>query len=338
MNQPDMRQIAKRAGVSLATVSYVVNDGPRPVSQELRARVLAAMADLGYARSPRGRRRSRPLVIGLVVPDANNQFFGRTVASIEHRLRSSGHLLITASSHGDPVRERELLAAFARHGVDGLIASPVAEVPPELEAFGRQRPAVLIDWDGGETSLNRVVMDNHRIAFLGTRLLIESGHRRIVLINGPKTSSAGPLRLRGYRDALADAGLAAFESVREGPFTAAAGRALALAVLGETPRPDAILAGSVLITFGALQALRELRLRIPDDVAIIGFGDQTWASIVVPPLTVIEQPIDELGERAVDLLLAPASMRTAGQRIELESKLVVRESHRKVESQRALGL
>src|SRR5579859_2529961 len=333
-----MRAVARRARVSLATVSYVINEGPRPVSDDLRDRVLAAMEELGYQRTRRGRRRTRPLVIGLMVPDANNLFFARAIASIELRLRSLGHLLMTASSNGDPDHERELLATFARHRVDALIVSPGGAVPAELEAFARRRPVVLIDWDGGESSLYRVVMDNQSITFLATRLLIESGHRRIALLNGPSTSSAAPERLRGYRDALAAAGLSGYESVREGPFKYQVGRKSTLELLAEPEPPEAILAASVLLTFGALRALRELRLRIPEDVALIGFGDETWASIVVPPLTVIEQPVEEMGERAVNLLLAPGSMRTSGQRIELESRLVLRESHRKVDSRRAAEL
>lgn len=329
-DRPTMRQVARRSGVSLATVSYVVNGGPRPVSDELRDRVLTAIRELGYRRGTRGRARTRPQVVGVVVPDATNLFFSHVIASIDSALRSAGHLLVAASSGGEDDREQELLATFVRHQVDGLIVTPSRAVPGMLETLARDGlPVVLLDWDGGPTGLHRVVLDNYRSSFSATRLLIENGHRRIALINGPQSAASAHERLRGYVDALAGAGLKVSEPVLSGPFTHEQGRRATLELLSERRRPDAILSGSVLLTVGALQALQERSLRWPGDLAIVGYGHPRWGPVTAPLLTAVEQPTDQLGRAAVRLLLAGTRAgRQAGQRVELDCRLVVRDSHR----------
>jgi LacI family transcriptional regulator len=328
-----MREVARRSGVSPATVSYVVNGGPRPVSRELRDRVLAAMRELGYQRGHRGRARSRPLLIGVVVPDATNLFFSRAIAAIEASLRADGHLVVSASTDGDPERERALVTTFARQQADGLIVTPATATPTVLEELGAGGlPVVLLDWDEGPTCLHRVLSDNYRSTFQATRLLIESGHRRIALVNGPQSAAAANGRLRGYRDALASARIPPVEPLISGPFTGEQGRRATLELLSRPERPEAILSASVLLTLGVVQALHERRLRWPDDIALIGYGDPRLASLVTPPLTMIEQPVDQLGEAAVQLLLGARAGRAPGQRLVLDCNLVVRESHWRVGS------
>jgi LacI family transcriptional regulator len=326
-----MRDVARRAGVSLATVSYVVNGGPRPVSSERRERVLDAMRDLGYRPAGRGRTRARPLKVGVVVPDATNLFFSQAIAAIESVLRSEGHLLMSGSSDEHPARERDLVIAFSGARVDGLILTPCGAVPTEAERLAeRGLPVVLMDRDGGSTGLDSVVMDNYHSAFQATRLLIESGHRRVALVNGPDSVVTARERLRGYRDALAFAGLAASEQVQSVPFTHEDGRRAMLDLLAQPRRPDAIFSSSVILTSGVVRALQERRLRWPGDIAIVGYGDAHWTELVTPPLTVIRQPARQLGEVAVQLLLASRARREGHQHVVLESHLVLRESHWRV--------
>jgi DNA-binding LacI/PurR family transcriptional regulator len=324
-----MRDVARRANVSLATVSYVINQGPRPVSTGLRERVLAAMRDLGYQPGRRGRTKARPLTVGAVVPDAANSFFARAICGLETALRPDGHLLLTASSHEDPDRERALIAGFRQARVDGLVLTPCATVPPEalqLDAAGL--PVVLIDRDGGCDRLRRVVMDNRRSAFQAVRLLVESGHRRIALVNGPDRVSTARDRLQGYRDALAFADIApAAEYVRDGPFSVEHGRRATVELLSLRRRPQAIFSSSVILTAGVVLALRQLGVRWPDDIGLVGFGDDTWVSLVTPPLTVIEQPARQLGEVAAQLLLAGDRDQPEAQHVILDSQVVLRESH-----------
>jgi LacI family transcriptional regulator len=324
-----MRDVARRAGVSLATVSYVLNEGPRPVSGELRERVTAAIEELGYRPARRGRARSRPLTVGVVVPEATNSFFAQALAGIESVLRPGGHVLLASSSGEDGARELALVAACVRARVDGLILTPTGQVPGPVERLAAGGlPVVLMDREGGSTDLSRVVMDNYRSAAQATRLLVESGHRRIALVNGPGQVSTAAERLRGYRDALTQAGLSVPpEYVRSGAFTHEHGRTATLDLLSLPTRPDAVFSSSVILTSGVLFALRERRLRWPDDIAIVGFGDAAWVPVVTPPLTVVEQPARQLGEVAARLLLADGGRGRMGQRVVLDAQLILRESH-----------
>jgi LacI family transcriptional regulator len=324
-----MRDVARAANVSLATVSYVLNEGPRPVSDELRQRVTAAMRDLGYRPARRGRARARPLTVGALVPDATNSFFAQALTGVESVLRPGRHLLLAASSGEQTARELELVAAFVRARADALILTPCGGVPAEVERLAADGlPVVLMDREGGSTRLNRVVMDNYRCALQATRLLIESGHRRIALVNGPRHVSTAAERLRGYADALAHAGLPLLEEhVRPGPFSHEHGRQATLDLLSLPARPDAVFTSSAILTSGVLYALRERRLRWPDDIAIVGFGDAAWVPVVTPPLTVIEQPARQLGEVAARLLLADGGRERVGQRVVLDAQLILRESH-----------
>lgn len=327
-----MRDVARAAGVSLATVSYVVNRGPKPVGEATRNRVMAAMHRVGYQAGRRGRVRTRSLTIGAIVPDANNSFFSQAMTGAESVLSESGHIIVTASSNDDRERELTALAALTRARVDGLILTPTGDLPRAVEQLSsRGVPVVLMDRDGGATDLNRVVMDNYGSAFQATRLLIESGHRRIALVNGVERISTARERLRGYRAALAKAGLAFDEKyVRLGPFTFEHGRQSTLDLLSVTPRPDAIFSSSVILTTGVLWSLRARRVRWPEEIAVVGFGDAAWASLVTPSLTVVEQPARQLGEVAARLLLSAHNGAAQGQQLVLESHLVLRESHRRL--------
>lgn len=327
--RPTMRDVARHVGVSLATVSYALNEGPRPVSAELRQRILAAADEMGYRRARRGRVRTRPLTVGAVVPDATNPFFSQALAGLESVLRPADHVLLAASSGEDAARELDLVAACVRAHVDALVLTPTGAVPTTVERLAAGGlPIVLMDREGGSTTLNRVVMDNYRSGFQATRLLIESGHRRIALVNGPGHVSTAADRLRGYIDALAFAGLPVLEEyVRSGPFRHDHGRQATLDLLSLATPPDALFTSSVILTSGVLYALRERRLRWPDDIAIVGFGDAAWVPVVTPPLTVIEQPARQLGEVAARLLLAYAGRERAGQRVVLDAQLILRESH-----------
>ncbi|HEY4025346.1 MAG TPA: LacI family DNA-binding transcriptional regulator [Candidatus Dormibacteraeota bacterium] len=328
VERPTMRDVARVAGVSLATVSYVVNDGPRPVSAGSRSRVQAAIRELGYEVR---RRRSETLVIGVVVPDATNLFFSRAVAGVQSALTAGGHHGLVASSNDDPATELELVRLLLRGRVDGLILTPSGAVHEEVDRLPESgTPLVVMDREGGATTLHRVTMNNYDSAFKAVRLLVESGHRRIALLNGPERVDTARDRLRGYVDALRFAGLPELpQYVRSVPFSQEPGTQATRELLAMQTPPTALFSSSVVLTAGALTALRERGLRWPDDVAIVGFGDAIWAPMVTPPLTVVEQPAERLGATAAQLLLS--TLREGGprrgQRVVLESRLVLRDSH-----------
>jgi DNA-binding LacI/PurR family transcriptional regulator len=336
-----LRDVARRAGVSLATVSYVLNSGPRPVGAERRERVLAAMRELNYLPPSRERTRSRPLTIGVVVPDASHAFFAGAVQGIDQVVSPHRHLLFVASSREEPARERQLVNALLRRRIDGLILTPCCGVPPFIEQLSQRRVAVVImDRGGDSASMTHVTINNYQSAFQAVRLLWESGHSRIALVNGPDQIDTYRERLRGYSDALAFAGLP-FEPelVQRGPQTFDHGLQATRTLLGLADPPGAIFSSSVPLTSGVLSGLRERRLRVPDDIALVGFGDPVWASLVTPPLTVIEQPTVLLGEAAARLLLAAMGREPAatGQHVVLETRLILRESHWRVSQPAATG-
>jgi DNA-binding LacI/PurR family transcriptional regulator len=296
--------------------------------------VLAAAKELDYDAQTRRPRRLRRLTIGVVVPEVSSPFFGGAVQGIEQVVCPGGHLLFIASSGDELPRERQLIRALLRRRVDGVILTPCHEVPPLVDQAAQRGVAIVImDREGGATSLNRVTINNHQSAFQAVRLLWESGHSRIALVNGPDRIDTARERLRGYTDALAFAGLPfRHELVQRGPFTFDHGLQATRALLALAEPPSAIFSSSAALTSGVLSGLRERGFRVPDDVALVGFGDPGWASLLTPPLTVIEQPTVLMGEAAARLLLASAGGRpsAAGQRVVLETRLVLRESHWRV--------
>lgn len=327
-HEPILRDVAARAGVSLASASYALGHGRRSVSEPLRARVIAAAEALGYEPRPRGRRRTRCLVVAAVVPDATNSFFAEALRSIDAALRRDGHMLVIASSGDDPRREDDLVRYL--HGkVDGLILAPTEAAGPAFCALGASAlPVVVMDRDGQLPTVASVSIDNRDSARRATRLLAESGQSEIAIVNGPLRVSTARDRLDGYLAGLEEAGLSVqHEFICEGEFSFAAGREAVHHLLALTTRPGAIFSTSAILTSGVLFGLKEHDLSWPDDIAIVGYGDAIWASLVEPTLTVIEQPTSEMGETAVRLLLDRTQPPHAAQHVVLRSNLVLRESH-----------
>jgi LacI family transcriptional regulator len=327
LEHPTMRDVARAAGVSLATVSYVVNGGPRPVTAHRRGRVLAAIEELGYEARPR---RSAELTIGVIVPDATNAFFSQAVAGIEATL-GPGQCALASSSHDDPARERDLLRLMRRHNVDGLILTPCAGVSEEVQQLPqRGTPVIVMDRDAATSPLNSVMINNYGAALKATRLLIDSGHRRIALLNGPDRVDTMRDRRRGYLAALRAAGLPIVaQYIRDVEFGRERGAAATRELLALDTAPQAIFSSSLVLTTGMLSAIHERGLHWPEDIAIVGFGDAIWAQMMSPPLTVVEQPAHRLGTTAAQLLVSvikEGGPRT-GQRIVLESQIVLRDSH-----------
>lgn len=322
-----MREVASRAGVSVATVFYVLNHGPRPVSPAVRERVLAAVEELRYVRPARPS--ARRLTVGVAVPDLTTSFFSQALLGIDRVLRRAGHLMLAGSSGDTPEGEATLLERLLKRGVNGLILTPSGRVPAEIEARAqRGLKVVVMDRDGGSPSLSSITMDNYGSAFSAVRLLLETGHRRIALINGPERVSTARERRRGYEDAVTCAGLKVEPAyIRSGPFRFEHGREATLSLLGQELPPTAIFSSSAILTAGVLAALRERRLAWPDDVAVVGFGDAVWAQLVTPALTVVEQPVVELGRRAAEMLLAQDGRKASRQHVVLQSRLVLRDSH-----------
>ena len=300
-----MNDVARLAGVSLATVSRVVNDSGE-VGPDLAARVRDAVGVLGYRRDLTAstlRRTDRAsATIGLIIEDVANPFFSAVHRGIEDEARAHGVLTIAGSSDEMPERERELADAFGGRGVDGLAIVPCGYDQGYLQREQRlgtrlvfvDRPARFIDADA-------VVSDNLAGAWTGVEHLLRSGHRRIALLADRPSVYTAEERRRGYLAALADARIAADPSLqRLGLVGSDAAAAAAAELLRAPDPPTALFSAQNLITIGAIRALRERGLQ--HEVALLGFDDVTLANMVDPGVTVISQDPYALGRRAAELL------------------------------------
>jgi len=326
-----MRDVAKRARVSVSTVSHVLN-GTRRVSGETQEAVLAAIGELGYQPNllAKSLKTSRTFTVGLLISDIQNSFFTSVVRGVEDVALSRGYHLFLCNTDEDARREDEYLRELAKKRVDGLI---VASAAPRHDGAGRLKdvnvPFVLMDREVEGVEADVVRLDNR----MGTRLvadhLVGLGHERIGMVSGPLNKASGHERYRGLGDALADLGLGMDDSVvRFGDFRTESGRRGAAELLRMPDPPTAIVAANNKMTLGALLAVREAGVRIPDEVSVVGFDDMEWAPLADPPLTTLAQPAYEMGVEAIELLLGRIEDGPAEEpeRILLKPRLIVRES------------
>lgn len=328
---PTIRDVAARAGVSVATASNVVN-GNRPVGEASRVGVMAAIAALGY-RVNRGasalRGRSSRLV-GMLVPDIENVFFAGLVHRVEQEAERDGYDLLIACSSEDPTLERRRAEALIGRRVDGLLIVPATdETPAALRRdFPALPPTVLIDRGGRAAGFDTVSADCEAAGYALTRHLIDLGHRDIAVLayNGFLDNIAA--RIAGYRRALAERRLESRARVCHGDAGLDGLRARIEQELLRADRPTAIFALTNHSALAAIKAARALGLDIPGDVSIAGFDDFDWMCALRPYLTTVAQPIEAFATRSWRLLMR----RVAGpageenQRVELPCALRVRES------------
>lgn len=300
-----MRDVARLARVSVMTVSTIVN-GRGGVSPELTRRVEDAIATLDYhpnevARSLKANRTS---TIGLVVPDVSNFFFNDVLRGVETKAREKGFSVVLGDSHEDPGQERELLSMFARRRVDGILLASTQSNLGERRSARRSPPIVCFDRDPAGFKFGAVVVDNVAAAFESARHLIELGHQRIAVIAGPEDTLTGRARLEGVRKALQEAHIPWREEyVRPGGFSTLGGYHAALALLRFPTPPTAIIACDNRMTFGLLNAVKELGLQCPRDVSLLGFDEFDWYDLISPRLTTIAQPSYEMGRQATEMLM-----------------------------------
>ncbi|GAA5046832.1 LacI family transcriptional regulator [Thermocatellispora tengchongensis] len=301
--------VARLAGTSPAVVSYVINNGPRPVSESTRSRVLAAVAELGYrpnavARSLRSR---RTWTIGVISSDGasgKSPFFGEFARACEDAAWECGYSVLLGNSAEDPRRAEGYVRTFLERQVDGLVLMRVRVGPQEVkEMEARGIPVVTIDHEA-PAPFSRLAVDDEEGGFLATAHLVEHGHARIGFVGGPRTLAPVALRERGWRRALEAAGREAGESlVAEDELSLEGGYAAAMRLLGSPRRPTAVFASIDHQAIGAMRAAADLGLRVPHDVAVAGFDGAREAAYTVPGLTTIQQPIDAMARYATEILI-----------------------------------
>ena len=301
-----MRDVAVRARVSVSTVSHVLN-GTRNVADGTRESVLAAIEALGYqpnllAKSLKTR---KTFTIGLLISDIQNSFFTSVVRGVEDVALSRGYHLFLCNTDEDVSREDEYVTELLKKRVDGLIVASAA--PRQGQTWGSgvgDTPFVFLDREVQGIDADVIRVDNRRAMALIAEHLVNLGHRRIGLVSGPLDKASGYERYTGLKSALADLGNTLDDSlVRFGDFRTAGGRKKTEELLRLSHPPTALVAANNQMTLGALLAVREKGLKIPEDISVIGFDDPEWAPLVHPPLTTLAQPTYEMGVGAVRLLL-----------------------------------
>lgn len=314
-----IRDVAKLAGVSTATVSHVLNN-TRAVSDVLRDRVAAAMEQLNYRSNAvaRSLRVSETLTIGLIVPSIEIPFFARVARCIEASANEAGYSVILCNSGWSLNQELRYLDNLLARRVDGLICISLSMTGEHAEPMiKRHTPLVWFEQSRPGSQFDAVVIDNYKGAYEATKHLIGLGHRRIACISGLTHSYLTVERLAGYRQAMADAGLPVDdELVCPGDYTAKVGWGHAHRLMTLASPPSAIFAFNDVMAIGALQALNELKRDVPGDVALIGFDGIALTENTSPPLSTVEQPVAEMSKQAMRLLLdrinehAPTEART----------------------------
>lgn len=298
--------VAREAGVSSMTVSRVINDKD-DVSSTTRQRVLAVVERLGYR--PSGIARSlatrRTRTLGLIVPDVANPFFSDVVRGVEHVAYAQGYHVFLCNTGENPERELAVLQSLEEKRVDGLVICSSRLEEAELQAFvERNRFTVLVNRRLASDRRHSVMVDDEGGGRLATQHLLATGHQAIGFLSGPPASHSGKSRSRGYYTALETAGIPSNPSWRH-PCApdVQGGQAATRELLSAHPELTALFCYNDLVAVGALQACADLGLDVPRDVAIVGYDDIPLSALVTPPLTTCRVARDQLGGRAVQLLL-----------------------------------
>ncbi|GAB2656227.1 LacI family DNA-binding transcriptional regulator [Kribbella swartbergensis] len=304
-----LREVAELAGVSVRTVSNVVNDFPQ-VAPETRARVQRALDELGYQPNAVARtlRRGRSGLIALVLPELDVPYFAELTRAVIEQAVSAGYTVVVDQTDGDPVRERELVMRGNRAAMfDGLIFNPLALGDADLRDRPSSTPVVLLGERVVRGGLDHIMIDNVGAAELATRHLIELGRQRIAAIGDQSDESrrTGRLRTQGYQTALRAAGLEIVpELIRPTEFFHRADGAAAMADLLALPDPpDAVFCYNDLLALGALRTILSRGLRVPEDIALVGFDDIEDGRYSTPSLTTIRPDKTQIAEFAVTQLL-----------------------------------
>ncbi|MEV6400167.1 LacI family DNA-binding transcriptional regulator [Streptomyces sp. NPDC051907] len=323
-----IKDVAAAAGVSVATVSRVLNNAAS-VSTEARARVLAAVEALGYRPNAvaRSLRTDQTRTLGLVISDVLNPYFTELARSVEEEARERGYSVIIGNADERPELQDHHVRTLLDRRIDGLLLSPTDGASPLLlDAARAGTPMVFVDrWIPG-VDVPVVRADGRAAVRDLVAHLYALGHRRLAIIAGPAATTTGSERVAAFREALREHGLALPEAYTgQGDFQADSGRRATERFLALPEPPEAVFAADNLMALGALDAIRAAGLRIPHDIALAAFDDIRWFAHTDPPITAISQPTGELGRAAVRALTDRIEGRLP-QSVTLPARLVVRRS------------
>jgi LacI family transcriptional regulator len=331
-----IHDVAKKAGVAVGTVSRYLN-GYR-LREKNRLKIERVIEELGFKENimARGLKRNRSMTIAVVAPDFSS-FVASITPIIEQVMEKQRYSLITCSFQGDKEKLRKKLKFLKERFVDGIILFPsnlaTASIDILQNYIAEKIPVVLIDHLISEVETDAIIVDNVNASFRAVERLILENHSKIALIDGPTDSYVSQERLKGYYEAMQTYNLDVFDNwIIRGDFSRIGGYQAVKQLYMSSLRPTAIYVANYEMTVGAILALHELHLRIPEDISFVGFDHFEAIDVVEPPLTVIEQPIERIGQLAAELALKrirgdyadfPAT-------VKLNTKMVIRNSVRKI--------
>lgn len=328
--KPTIYDIARLAGVSIATVSKVFN-GKGRISERTRKRILQISEEMNYqpnmlASALTGK---KTYTIGLLIPDLVNPFFAELARHVEDRSHELGFNLVICNTDNDAEKENKYIQLLRQKSVDGIIvATGVRNEALLKELIEQHIPIALIAREQSALAASSVVVDDYTGGYSAASYLLEGGHKRIAVLAESLTVSSSKERVRGYRQALLEAGVR-YESslVYVSDFSVQGGKQTALQVLASRPRPSAIFACNDILAIGAMQAARELGIRMPQELSVVGFDNTILAAMTDPPMTTVAQPIQQMGHQVVDLITQEINQeKKAKQRVVLLPELIVRGS------------
>jgi LacI family transcriptional regulator/LacI family repressor for deo operon, udp, cdd, tsx, nupC, and nupG len=305
---PSLVDVARRAKVNISTVSRTINQTGK-ISSDTQERVRKVMLEIGYKPNRVARRlrtrEGKTHLLGLIIPNIQNPFFADLARGVEDVAYTHNFAVLLCNYDEDPQKELFYLDTLQAESVDGIILPPIHEDDPAVKRVVQSGlPIVCVDRILSNITVDKVEVDNHRGAFDATDHLFSKGHRRIGIISGPADSSTGRERLKGYKDAHAAAGVPIkSELIRFGDYKQESGQKLTTELLELSDPPTALFVCNGLMTVGALEIIYARGLRIPKQIAIVGFDELPLAGAFTPPLTVVRQPAYEVGKCAAELLL-----------------------------------
>ena len=333
-----LESISKQLNISISTVSRVINGKAKKyrISQKTADLILKTAQQLNYVPNQlaQGLRLKKTNTIGLMIPDISNPFFAKIASFIEKAARENNYFVIVSDSEEKTEIEKSSLRVLTSRKIDGIIISPVGEVSDHLAMAGEKNtPIVMIDRYCSGLKLPFVGSDNFKGALEAVNYLVQNGHTRIALIQGMKNTSVNQDRVNGYLEALRVNNIPFDKNLVIGEnFGEENGYVGTKLLINQGKRPTAIFATSNLISLGALRALYEENLRVPEDVSIISFDDQPYSSYLATPMTTVAQPSKEIASIAFKLLMDIMESNKAieSNKILLPTKLVIRNSVRKI--------
>lgn len=329
----DIRRVAELAGVSLGTVSNVLNR-PHLVAAHTRLRVEQAIAETGFVRngSARQLRAGHSPLIGLIVLDVSNPFFTEVARGVEDAANAAGSIVVLCNSDDSAAKEQRYLQSLEEQRVQGMLITPVSSSETSMQRVRRRGIAVvLLDHPSRSADLCSVAVDDVLGGELAATHLFAQGHRRIGFLHGPSTIRQIAERQRGVLRAVKRFGLnpqTAVLNIAVPSQNTSEGEASAELLLANEPRPTAVFCGNDLLALGLMRGLAKYSLYIPQDMALVGYDDVDFANVLSPPLTTIRQPKYELGYKAAQLLLEETHDpdHHIHQQIMFQPELLVRES------------